>query len=55
MKTYTFLAEKADRRSKEYKTLDKKLDYLVSKYGKESKEVNQFFEEDYLENLNNQV
>lgn len=44
MKTYQFLAEKGDRRSKKYKDLDKKLDELVLKFGKNSKEVNEFFE-----------
>lgn len=51
MKTYQFLAEYADRRTKEYKALDKMLDNLVDKYGKESKEVNDFFETDYKQHL----
>lgn len=43
MKVYKFLAETADRRTKEYKELDKQLDILVAKYGKDSKEVETFF------------
>ena len=39
---YEYMAENADRRSKEYKILDKHLDVLCDKYGKESKEVNDF-------------
>jgi hypothetical protein len=43
MKMYKYLAEHLDRRSKEYKSLDKQLDELVLKYGKGSKEVEDFF------------
>jgi hypothetical protein len=43
MKMYKYLAEHLDRRSKEYKSLDKQLDELVLKYGKDSKEVEDFF------------
>lgn len=43
MKVYNFMAEAADRRSKQYKELNKKLDELVLKFGKNSKEVNDFF------------
>ena len=39
---HEYMAENADRRSKEYKILDKHLDVLCDKYGKESKEVNDF-------------
>ena len=41
-KIYVYMAENADRRSKEYRMLDKHLDVLCDKYGKESKEVNDF-------------
>jgi len=40
---YKFLSETADRRSKKYKELDKQLDALCETYGKESKEVKDFF------------
>lgn len=43
MNMYEYLAEHLDRRSKEYKSLDKQLDSLVENYGKTSKEVNDFF------------
>ena len=44
MKTvYEFMAERADRRTKQYKELEKQLDLLVLEFGKESKEVNDFF------------
>lgn len=42
---YEFLAEIGDRRTKEYKELNKRLDLLVSKFGKESEEVKCFFNE----------
>jgi transposase len=44
MKVYNFMSEVADRRKKEYKQLENILDRLTEKYGKESKEVNEFFE-----------
>lgn len=40
---YKFLSETADRRSRKYKLLEEKLDSLTEKYGKDSKEVNNFF------------
>ncbi len=46
IKVYNYMADIADRRSKEYKALERKLDNLTSLYGKESKEVNDFFESD---------
>ena len=51
MKTYQFMAEIADRRSKTYRELDKKLDKLVLEFGVNSKEVNDFFNEEII--LNN--
>ena len=39
---YKYMAEIADRREKEYKKLEKELDSLVERYGKESNEVNEF-------------
>lgn len=42
MNVYNFLAE-SDRRTKLYKQMDAELDRIVSKYGKESKEVEDFF------------
>ena len=40
---YKFLSETADRRSRKYKELDKQLDSIVNKFGKDSKEVRDFF------------
>lgn len=51
MKTYQFMAEVADRRSKEYKALEKELDRLSSLHGKDSKQVNNFFEMTTTDNL----
>lgn len=51
MKTYKFLAEVADRRTTEYKELDEQLEKLAAKFGKNSKEVNDFFETEHLINL----
>ena len=43
MKIYQFMAEIADRRSKQYKELCLKLDALILEFGKNSKQVNNFF------------
>ena len=40
---YKFLSETADRRSRKYKELDKQLDSIVNKFGKDSNEVRDFF------------
>jgi len=40
---YEFLSETADRRSRKYKELEKELDSIVLKYGKDSKDVRDFF------------
>lgn len=53
MKTYKFMAEVADRRSKEYKTLNTELEKLERVYGKESVEVREFFDRPYDLNLIN--
>lgn len=47
MKTYQFMAEIADRRSKEYKTLNAELERLERVCGKESVEVKKFFDIPY--------
>ena len=49
---YEFLAETADRRTTQYKNLSKKLDELVSMFGKDSKEVSDFFNQTYTPILN---
>lgn len=51
METYIFMAEIGDRRTKKYKLLDAKLDSLVKEFGKESKEVNDFFNQSVEDNL----
>ena len=45
---YKFLSETADKRTKQYKHLQKHLDELVAIFGKDSKEVNDFFNTPYL-------
>jgi len=49
MKVYKFMAEIADRRTKKYKDLEFMLDCLEHKYGKESKEVAEFFDKDVVD------
>ncbi len=41
---YKFLSEVADRRCSNYKLLDKCVDNIVKEFGKESKELNDFFD-----------
>ena len=48
VKVYAFLSEIADRRLKQDKELNKQLDLLVLKFGKESKEVNDFFNQEII-------
>jgi hypothetical protein len=48
MNVYKFMGEVADRRSSEYKFLDNQLTELENKYGKESKEVNDFFDKEIV-------
>lgn len=57
MKTYKFLSEATDKRSKLYRDLEKQLDNLLNKYGKESKQIKEFFnkEIDFEEFLNKKV
>ena len=40
---YDYMAEIADRRSKKYLDLDKHLNFLCKKHGKESVQVKNFF------------
>jgi predicted metal-dependent TIM-barrel fold hydrolase len=51
MKVYKFMAEIADRRTKQYKALESILDILTFKYGKESKEVEEFFNKNVVDVL----
>lgn len=44
MTIYTYLAEKGDRRTTQYKRLDYHLETLSEQYGKNSKQVNAFFD-----------
>ena len=47
---YEYLAEIGDRRTKEYKKCTNELDKLVAKFGKESKQVDDFFNQKYDQN-----
>ena len=49
MRVYKYMAEVADRRTKKYKDLEFMLDCLVNKHGKESKEVNEFFDKEVVD------
>lgn len=43
-KCYDFMAENADRRTSKYKELERELDLLTKIFGKDSVQVQRFFE-----------